>query len=147
MTKLTASNPRTLVLARFVEDLASLSKCEDKQVAAIITNSDGSQIYSIGINGGPKGGDQCLCHMGSRYTCVHAEANAIAKDHSDATDKAMFISLSPCPTCAALIANSNITRVFYLKEWKDDTGIVLLQRCGVRCFHVENYRKEDIDGD
>lgn len=146
MTRLNAQHPRALVLARFVEDLATLSKCEDKKVAAIVTNHDGSQIFSIGINGGPKRGPQCLCHLGGKYTCIHAEANAIAKDKSYEDDKAIFITLGPCPTCAALIANSGISQVFYLKEWKDNTGLKLLQELGIRCFHVKNYRKEQDNG-
>ena len=146
MTLLNAQHPRALVLSRFVEDLATLSKCEDKKVAAIITNNDGSQVYSIGINGGPRRGPQCLCHLGGKYTCIHAEANAIAKDKSTDENKAMFITMGPCPTCAALIANSGITQVYYLEEWKDCTGLTLLQQLGVRCFHMVNYRKGQDDG-
>lgn len=137
MQKLNPTSRRTQVLARFVKDLATLSKCEDRGVAAIITNADGTQIYSMGINGGPKGGPQCLCHMGEKYTCIHAEANALAKCISEDQDKVMICSLAPCVTCASLMANSGIRRVFYLEDYKDNKGAALLTSLGIACCKLE----------
>lgn len=131
MKQLTQNDRRTAVLARFTRDLASLSKCEDRHVAALITNADGTQIYSMGINGGPKGGVQCLCSLGEKYTCIHAEANAIAKCTSLDENKVMFVTLSPCVTCAALIANSGIKRLFYIEDYKSDLGLNLLRAQGI----------------
>lgn len=137
MQKLNPTSQRTQVLARFVKDLATLSKCEDRGVAAIITNADGTQIYSMGINGGPKGGPQCLCNMGEKYTCIHAEANALAKCTSEDQDKVMICSLSPCVTCASLMANSGIRRVFYLEDYKDNKGAALLTSLGIACCKLD----------
>ena len=100
-------------------------------MAALITNADGTQIYSMGINGGPKGGVQCLCSLGEKYTCIHAEANAIAKCTSLDENKVMFVTLSPCVTCAALIANSGIKRLFYIEDYKSDLGLNLLRAQGI----------------
>lgn len=131
MKQLTQNDRRTAVLARFTRDLATLSKCEDRHVGALITNADGTQIYSMGINGGPKGGVQCLCSLGEKYTCIHAEANAIAKCTSLDENKVMFTTLSPCVTCAALIANSGVKRLFYLENYKSDLGLNLLKAQGI----------------
>lgn len=131
MKQLTQNDRRTAVLARFTKDLATLSKCEDRHVAALITNADGTQIYSMGINGGPKGGVQCLCSLGEKYTCIHAEANAIAKCISLDENKVMFVTLSPCVTCAALIANSGVKRLFYIEDYKSDLGLNLLRAQGI----------------
>lgn len=131
MKQLTQNDRRTAVLARFTKDLATLSKCEDRHVAALITNADGTQIYSMGINGGPKGGVQCLCSLGEKYTCIHAEANAIAKCTSLDENKVMFVTLSPCVTCAALIANSGVKRLFYIEDYKSDLGLNLLRAQGI----------------
>lgn len=131
MKQLTQNDRRTAVLARFTRDLATLSKCEDRHVAALITNADGTQIYSMGINGGPKGGVQCLCSLGEKYTCIHAEANAIAKCTSLDENKVMFVTLSPCVTCAALIANSGVKRLFYIEDYKSDLGLNLLKAQGI----------------
>lgn len=137
MNSLNAGTKRLAVLARFTKDLATLSKCEDRGVAALIVNEDGTQIYSMGINGGPKGGPQCLCSLGDKYTCIHAEANAIAKCTSSDTRKVMICTLAPCVTCASLIANNGIYRVFYLEDYKDNLGIKLLQSLGIACYKLD----------
>lgn len=137
MKQLTQNDHRTAVLARFTRDLATLSKCEDRHVAALITNADGTQIYSMGINGGPKGGVQCLCSLGEKYTCIHAEANAIAKCTSLDENKVMFVTLSPCVTCAALIANSGVKRLFYIEDYKSDLGLNLLRAQGIGVTKID----------
>lgn len=137
MKRLDLYNKRTIVLARFTRDLARLSKCEDRHVAALITNADGSQIYSMGVNGGPRGGAQCLCKQGSKYTCIHAEANALAKCTSLDEDKVMFTTLSPCVTCAALMANSGVSQLFYLEDYKDDVGLRMLRALGIRITKLD----------
>lgn len=137
MKQLTQNDRRTAVLARFTRDLATLSKCEDRHVAALITNADGTQIYSMGINGGPMGGVQCLCSLGEKYTCIHAEANALAKCTSLDENKVMFVTLSPCVTCAALIANSGVKHLFYIEDYKSDLGLNLLRAQGIGVTKID----------
>lgn len=132
-------NNRIKVFANFTLDLAKLSKCEERQVAAIITNKDLSQVYSIGVNGGPKGLADCMCKLGSKYGCVHAEINALTKCRSDAPGKIMFVTLSPCISCAAAIINApgGFSAVYFMEAWKDDTGILLLRQAGIKCVYLE----------
>ena len=120
---------RVQVFKRFAQDLATLSKCSERQVAAIITDKELSQIYSIGINGGPKGLVDCMCKIDGKYGCIHAEINALVKCNSDAADKVMFVTLSPCKQCAAAIINApgGFSTVYYSEEWKDDSGIKVEQ--------------------
>ena len=126
---------RVVVFANFARELAKLSKCEERKVAAIITDKDLAQIYSIGLNGGPKSLVDCMCKIDGKYGCVHAEINALIKCRSDAPDKVMFVTLSPCKQCAAAIINApgGFSTVYYLQEWKDTTGIELLRKAGIRC--------------
>ena len=126
---------RVVVFANFARELAKLSKCEERKVAAIITDKDLAQIYSIGLNGGPKGLVDCMCKIDGKYGCVHAEINALIKCRSDAPDKVMLVTLSPCKQCAAAIINApgGFSTVYYLQEWKDTTGIELLRKAGIRC--------------
>lgn len=128
-------NNRITVFANFARDLAKLSKCEERKVAAIITDRELTQIYSIGLNGGPKGLVDCMCKIDGKYGCVHAEINALIKCRSDAPDKVMFVTLSPCKQCAAAIINApgGFSTVYYLQQWKDTTGIELLKKAGIRC--------------
>lgn len=128
---------RLEVFRDFVMNLAKLSKCTDKGVAAIITDRDGTQVYSIGINGGPRHGVDCLCKLGGKYTCVHAEANAIAKCTVADPQKVFFCSFSPCVTCAALIVNSGASAVYYVEKYKDDAGLQILQKAGIAVKCIE----------
>ena len=113
----------------FLINLSSLSKCCDKQNAAILCDEQMTQIYSIGLNGGPKHGMNCLCQLGGKYTCVHAEAQALMKapapDHGP-TWSMMLCTMSPCVTCASMIINYGVHTVVYCQPYKDDTGIRLL---------------------
>lgn len=127
---------RVAVFARFVDDLSRLSKCTDKGVAAIALNASGTQIYSIGINGGPKGGLDCLCTLGGKYSCIHAEAQCIAKCTTPDQEKVMICSLSPCVTCASLIVNSGFSAVYYLDAYKDSTGLEILRQSGIDTRHL-----------
>lgn len=122
---------RIYVFIRFVEDLSSLSKCADKKVAAIIIDDKATQVFSIGVNGGPKRGLDCLCGVGGKYTCAHAEANALAKCTVDCTGKTMICSLAPCITCATLMVNVGINRVYVLQKNGHNEGIEILQKAGV----------------
>ena len=124
--------------AVFAMSLAKQSKCREKQVAAIITDKDMSQVYSIGINGGPKGLVDCMCGMGGKYGCIHAEINALIKCRSDARDKVLFVTLSPCVACAAAIINApgSFSTVYYIEAWKNTEGIRLLKQAGIKVIQI-----------
>ena len=134
---LNVENPRIKVFTNFIKDLATLSKCTDRGVAAIIINAEATQVYSIGINGGPKNGLDCLCTLGGKYSCVHAEANALAKCKTEDQHKIMLCTLSPCVTCASLIVNSGFDAVFYLDIYKDDKGLEILNKAGIRTISLK----------
>lgn len=126
---------RLNVFAKFAKDLATLSKCEERKVAAIITDKNLTQIYSIGLNGGPKGLVDCMCKIDGKYGCVHAEINALVKCQNNDPGKVMIVTLSPCKQCAAAIINApgGFSTVYYIDQWKDMTGINLLTSAGIRC--------------
>ena len=127
---------RRQVFKSFTIDLARLSKCTERHVAAIITDKDLTQIHSIGVNGGPKGLADCMCVIDGKYGCIHAETNALIKCMSSEPDKVMFVTLSPCKQCATAIINApgGFSKVYYFEEWKEDYGIQLLRAAGI---HVE----------
>lgn len=124
---------RIEVFKNFTSNLATLSKCSERKVAAIITDRDLTQIYSIGLNGGPKGLVDCMCKIDGKYGCIHAETNALIKCMTDEPGKVMFVTLSPCKQCAAAIINApgGFSSVYYINEWKDTTGIKLLRQAGI----------------
>lgn len=119
-------------------DLAKLSKCEERSVAAIITDKDMTQVHSIGINGGPKGLADCLCVVDGKYGCVHAEINCLNKNMCSDDDKIMFVTLAPCKQCAAAIINApgGFSTVFYIDAWKEDAGLKLLRAAGINVVQI-----------
>jgi deoxycytidylate deaminase len=129
---------RIQVFKDFTINLSKLSKCSERQVAALITDANLSQIYSIGINGGPKGLADCMCKIDGKYGCVHAEINALIKCNVTANDKIMFVTLAPCKQCAAAIINApgSFGSIYYFEDWKEDTGLKLLKAAGINVVKV-----------
>lgn len=129
---------RLKVFKDFAQNLATLSKCSERKVAAIIADKELSQIYSIGINGGPKGLVDCMCKIDGKYGCVHAEINALVKCDSNDKDKIMIVTLSPCKQCAAAIINTpgGFSAVYYCEAWKEDSGIKLLRAAGIKVEQI-----------
>ena len=128
---------RIQVFKQFALGLATLSKCEERQVAALITDKHLTQVHSIGINGGPKGLQDCLCNLDGKYGCIHAEMNALIKCNSNDT-KVMFVTLAPCKQCATAIVNypGGFDTVYYIDEWKDDSGIKILRSAGISVIRI-----------
>lgn len=119
-----------------------LSKCKDKKTAAILVSADLMQIYSIGINGGPMGGEDCLCATSNKeqkYSCVHAEMNCLVKNTViNDIPKIMICTKQPCQMCASLIvnANTNIKEVWFIEPYWDSTGVKILQNAGIKVMQL-----------
>ena len=109
------------------EVVASRSNCSRRHVAAVVVRD--RHILSTGYNGTPHGVVNCFAggcprcahtsKSGSHLEeclCVHAEQNAICQAalHGHAIEGAtIYITISPCLTCAKLIINSGISEVVY----------------------------------
>jgi deoxycytidylate deaminase len=132
------SNKRLSVFKDFTLNLAYLSKCVERRVAAIITDSAMTQVHSIGINGGGRKLSDCLCVVEGKYGCVHAEVNCLVKNRYMESDKIMFITLAPCKQCAASIINTpgGFEKVYYFEDWKDDTGVKMLRAAGIQAVKI-----------
>ena len=132
-------NSKHNVTIEFCKQQVLLSKCKDKKTAAILVSADMTQIYSIGINGGPKGGEQCLCNATTqmalegnaqrpKYSCVHSEQNCLAKNTTiDQIPKILICTFQPCTVCASLIVNvqTNIQEVWFIDEYWDDRAVTM----------------------
>lgn len=130
-------------IVEFALRQAELSKCRDKKTAAILVSEDLTQVYSIGINGGPKGGLDCLCNDErndkKKYTCVHAEINCLVKNRVvDDEPKIMVCTKQPCAMCASAMVNSNanIKQVWYVEEYWDNTGLDILDNAGIEVLQI-----------
>lgn len=123
---------------------AELSYAVRKKVGAVLVKDN--RIISIGYNGQPKNfPNECEDVMpdGSlvtKSTVVHAEANALfwcAKTEIETDGATLYLTLSPCATCALGLIQSGIKRVVYLEVYRDTTGIDVLKRCGIEVEKLE----------
>lgn len=114
---------------------SKLSRAKRSQVGCVIVKDH--KIISTGYNGTPSKTDNC-CETTSgdtKPTVLHAELNAVlnATTH-DLTDADVYITMSPCQHCAAILAQKNIASVYYATAYRDTSGLELLNNKGI---HVE----------
>lgn len=104
-----------------------------KRVGCVITNNDMSNVLSVGYNGNAQGlPDVCdNPNAPGGCGCLHAEENAISKCPSYERNKILFTTDSPCPRCAKFIIQNGFSTVYYLREYRDQTGISLLKQVGI----------------
>jgi dCMP deaminase len=130
------------------QTFAELSHARRLKVGAIVVKED--RIISIGYNGTPAGWDN-NCEDETQYEdgsvilktkseVLHAEMNAIAKlaksiESGDGAD--LFVTHSPCLECAKLIYQSGIRRVFYSLEYRNNEGVVFLEKSGVEIEQLQ----------
>ena len=137
------------IFMNLASDLAKRSHCVKAQVGAVLTKD--TRIISIGYNGPPAGTHNCDeewpeegCPRDSKNSCslaLHAEENAIlyaSKNGSSLEGATLYLTLSPCISCARLIFSSGIKQVWYkhsyaqYKGLPSDEGVDFLNKFGVK---------------
>ncbi|NUY81503.1 dCMP deaminase family protein [Flavobacterium sp. MAH-1] len=124
---------------RIAREWGQLSYCKRKKVGAIIVKD--RMIISDGYNGTPSGFENnCEDAEGlTNWYVLHAEANAILKVASSTQScegATLYITMSPCRECSKLIHQAGIRRVVYQEAYKDNSGIIFLQKAGVATEHI-----------
>ncbi len=122
--------------------------CSRRKVGAVIVSD--RRIISTGYNGTPRGIRNC-CEGGcarcastapsgsglSECVCSHAEENAITQSayHGVRTKgAAIYVTISPCLTCAKMIINSGIREVIYGGDYAfNEQTRALFAEAGVAC--------------
>jgi dCMP deaminase len=117
-----------------VNTIARRSPDPSFKVAAIVVTDDNTQLLSLGYNGDHAGGSNCReSETPGESGFIHAEVNALIKlDFNSPKRKKMYVSLSPCRMCAKAIINARIDEVIYLEEYRDMSGVDLLQQAGIK---------------
>ena len=123
------------------------SNCSRRHVGAVIEKAN--HILSAGYNGTPRGVKNCFdggCPRCAGKTpsgkgldeclCVHAEQNAICQaaffGHA-LEGSTIYITLSPCLTCAKLIINAGIREVVYGGDYAfQDVVKAMFKEAGVK---------------
>ena len=128
--------------------VALRGNCLRRKVAAVVVSEH--RIISTGYNGTPRGVKNC-CDGGcarcagdapsgsdlSECICSHAEENAItqAAYHGIRLKGAtIYVTISPCLTCAKMIINSGIAEVVFGGDYAfTEQTRALLTEAGVKC--------------
>jgi dCMP deaminase len=116
---------------------SQLSKAKRAKVGACLTTVNGVVIG--GVNGGTIKGDNNLedevhGELVTKPCTIHAELNAIlraAREGVSSLNSTMYVSLSPCKPCSAMLINAGVKRLVYLEEYRDQSGVELLKSAGV----------------
>jgi len=135
-------------------NLAKRSHCIKRHVGAVLVKE--TRIISIGYNGPPAHTHNCDeefpetgCDRDSKGSCtlaIHAEQNAIlyaVKNKASVEKSTLYVTLSPCLSCARIIYSIGISKVIYLKSYAEykglqsDEGIDFLSKFGVECIRYE----------
>jgi dCMP deaminase len=103
------------------------------KVGAIIVSDDNTRLLSLGYNGNYRGGPNTPdSEDPGQSGFIHAEVNALVKcDYNFNRKKIMYLTHSPCVQCSKLIVNANISEVIYDVQYRDSSGLHILQTCGV----------------
>ena len=137
------------IFMELAQNLALRSHCTRAQVGAVLTKE--TRIISIGYNGPPAGTHNCDidfheaggCPKDSKGSCslaLHAEQNAIlyaSKNGASTEGATIYVTLSPCISCARIIYSMKISRVIYLNSYAaykgipSDEGVDFLRKFGV----------------
>jgi dCMP deaminase len=129
-------------------NLSKKSHCVKAKVGAVLTKD--TRIISLGYNGPPAGTHNCDqewpetgCPRDSKGSCslaLHAEQNAIlyaAKNNVPIEGTTLYVTLSPCISCARIIFTTGIKRVIFLHSYAKfkgipvDEGVEFLRKFGV----------------
>ena len=133
---------------RIAEVVATRANCSRRKVAAVVVSE--RRIISTGYNGTPRGVKNCFeggCPRCSgeapsgaaleECICVHAEQNAICQAAYYGIRLAgatIYVTISPCLTCAKLIINAGIREVVYGGDYAFSKQTKkLLREAGVVC--------------
>jgi dCMP deaminase len=98
------------------------------KVGVIVVSDDNTQLLALGYNGNYKGGPNTVeSFQPGESGLLYAEINALLKlDYNNPKRKKMYVTLSPCAMCAKAIVNSGIDEVVYLDEYRETTGLHVL---------------------
>ncbi len=113
------------------------------KVGSIIVTEDNTQVLAVGYNGNYSGGpNEVESTTPGESGMIHAEINALLKlDYNNPKKKTMYVTLSPCRMCAKAIVNTNIQEVVYGEDYRDSSGLSILQNSGII---VRKYRSSSL---
>lgn len=116
---------------------AELSYATRKKVGACLVTNSG--VIIPGYNGTPAGTDNACEELingvlVTKPQAIHAELNCIlkaAREGVSVVDSVLYVTLSPCVPCAAMIVQAGVKEVVYLQTYRCTNGLSFLVDSGV----------------
>ena len=118
---------------KFAKSISERSIDPRFKVGAVVISHDNTQVLSVGYNGDQAGGSNEVESLEPGQSgCIHAEINALIKlDYNNPKKRKMYITLSPCKMCAKAIVNAGIAEVVYGDDYRDTSGIEVLNLANI----------------
>lgn len=113
-------------------EVGRASTCKKNKVGSVIIDNYGA-IVSTGKNGTPRGTDNtCECEDVTYQSTLHSEINCLLYAKRDVHGFTLYCTLSPCLSCSAAIIQSGISKVYFLRPYRDQKGVEYLRKYGVK---------------
>ena len=121
------------IWASMASTIAQRSADPSYKVGCVIVPEDNTGVLALGYNGDHKGGsNERESEEPGQSGFIHAEINALIKlDYNNPKKKIMYVTLSPCIMCAKAIVNAGISEVCYIEQYRDTSGLELLEKHGI----------------
>jgi dCMP deaminase len=124
---------------------AQRSKGIRAKVGALLVTANG--VLLPGYNGTAPGRSNDLERVDietgklvTKTEVIHAELNCIIKAAREGIcckGSTVYVTLSPCEHCAALMLSCGVKRVVYAEVYKSENGINLLKESGVQVDNIK----------
>jgi len=127
-----------------------LSKAIRKAVGAVLVTEHG--VTLTGYNGTATGADNACetidPETGEYITkpeVIHAELNCVlkaAKEGISVDGSTIYVTLSPCAPCAAMLVQVGIRELVFMESYRDKQGVFDLLNAGVKVRQYEPKAQE-----
>lgn len=116
--------------------------CSRAKVGCVLTDTISNRVRSVGYNGSPKGvnhciDSSCLLYDGHCILSVHAEINALSQLRGHWDNLTAYVTHAPCFSCYQALASFKVTRIFYLRVYKDEKRDLLINRYKIPIIKVD----------
>lgn len=118
---------------------ATESKCPRTQVGCVVVLESG--VVCPGLNGmAPGGPNEWEYSPTGNPEVVHAELQALGKcleQGLSARNASVYVTLSPCLSCAMLLVRAKVKRVVYKDAYRDTAGLDYLSKYKIEVTKYE----------
>lgn len=134
--------------------VATRSTCLRRDVGCVVVKD--SHILTTGYNGVPHKFKHCTEETCIRITnkipsgsrpdlcnAIHAEENAIIQASTNSIDisnSIMYLTTHPCASCARMLIQAKVSKIFYLGDYNDTTAYQILSLAEIPIIKLDLWR-------